>query len=592
SESDDSEYNPADDIPSSDESEPDSELDQDTRRSQPAIQTRNTASLRANLQDNLAAKVKMVLLYMDGVGLDLPILLDAISWGDPACTQDAKIRYERSALLNSAELPGILRRWWKPPRPRGSHRVRPKGAKAAMQDFAFHCSQEVLELELETAADIFKSPVGPDVTEAELTGTSFPKLIEAVKKVAPNLWRVLMELARSPTQQKRNPKKTPAMVSLESCFIISNSPPSLKTVIVIIALFEYTRSHHRGRLQKLFSIYFKFKGLSAKGFDTLHAIGLTMSGSWTNDSVSRISEAAMKDMRELMDKFPWLMSYDNVLIAFRIFSQRIDKKTLHGNGTAATVYIKRSATPMPPITNRLLQECRIEGLRNPLSAFDIMEIAEVSEPRRRSHIIFTVLNILLQAPEFDLESHPKHDHPLFQRPASVLELLCGLDHITLQFLLGTVDIPEAAYEDNSRLITEWLRQLKLDGKELQKKIGLERVMAWIGDQLTVDRLRNLFRFRAEDDNSFERLDWLVVPAGWLHISMAFANSIHKQHLGTSKGRGLSAAFDQLQRKGLQSSKTQGPFFHDLNETLHIIAEAQVRELWLVVGKVTNLADLR
>ncbi|KAK7001084.1 hypothetical protein R3P38DRAFT_3049890 [Favolaschia claudopus] len=74
--------------------------------------------------------------------------------------------------------------------------------------------------------------------------------------------------------------------------------------------------------------------------------------------------------------------------------------------------------------------------------------------------------------------------------------------------------------------------------------------------------------------------------------MVFANSIHKQHIGTSKGRGLSAAFSALGRKGLEKTKTQGPFFHDLDETLHIIAEAQFRELWLLVGGVSNLADLR
>ncbi|KAJ6581527.1 hypothetical protein B0H19DRAFT_928043, partial [Mycena capillaripes] len=85
-------------------------------------------------------------------------------------------------------------------------------------------------------------------------------------------------------------------------------------VLVVIVLFEYTRSHHRGRLQKLFAIYFKFKGLSAKGFDTLRAIGLTMSSRWTSDSVGRISGAAMGVMRQLMDRFPWLMSYDNALI--------------------------------------------------------------------------------------------------------------------------------------------------------------------------------------------------------------------------------------------------------------------------------------
>jgi hypothetical protein len=345
-------------------------------------------------------------------------------------------------------------------------------------------------------------------------------------------------------------------------------------------------------VQKLFAIYFKFKGLSAKGFDTLHAIGLTMSNKWTGDAVGRISDAAMTELNGLMDRFPWLMSYDNVLLAFKVFSQRVDKKTLLGNGTAATIYIKRSAILLPISANRSLQEYRHEGLRNPLTALEILEISELSNVRRRSHTEWIVLKLLLDCPDFDWQSHPNRECPLLQPPSPVHELPCGPDNITLQYLLGTVDIPEASYEDNSRLIVEWLKQLKLGGKDMQTEIGLNRVMAWVGDQLTVDRLRNLFRFRAEDDNSFERLDWLVVPPGFLHISMAFANSIHKQHLGTSKSRGLSAAFDMLGRHGLMSQKTQGTFFHDLNETLHIIADAQIRELWLQVSGAKSLADLR
>ncbi|KAK7006789.1 hypothetical protein R3P38DRAFT_3325890 [Favolaschia claudopus] len=163
------------------------------------------------------------------------------------------------------------------------------------------------------------------------------------------------------------------------------------------------------------------------------------------------------------------------------------------------------------------------------------------------------------SPDVDITSYPHRDDSAIQRPPPVFELECGPKHITLQYLLGT--------DDNARLINEWLHQLGLDATpELQKKIGLEQVMVWVG----VDRLRNLARFRAEDDNSFERSDWLVSPPGWLHICMVFANSIHKQHIGTSKGRGLSAAFSALGRKGLEKTKTQGPFFHDLDETLHLI----------------------
>ncbi|KAJ7114321.1 hypothetical protein C8R44DRAFT_710147 [Mycena epipterygia] len=510
-----------------------------------------------------------------GLGFTVSTFLDALSWGDRDCTMDPTIRRARRDLFESPQLPMILRHWHKPPRPPKSKKARSQGATAVMEKFALECSQEILDRELESLAQFFHSPIGEDIKEEHLTGISFPNMVKRVKTAAPNLWAVLFRLARTESQQERNPHKSPA-----------------NTVLIIIAIFSFTRTHHRGRLQKLFAIYFKFRGLSAKGFDTLHAMGLTMSNKWTGDAVERISTEAMEAMRRLMEDFPWLMSYDNALVAFRVFSQRVDKKTLHGSGTAGTVYIKRSAKLLPKEINRMVQEFRREGMRNPLTGADIFKISLAADTRRLPHIIFLILHYLFESPDFDFSTYSEKNDPLLQKPSPIRQLPCGREHITLQYLLGTLNIPEASYEDNARLIIEWLRQLKADHPDAQKKLGLEQIMAWIGDQLTVDRLRNLFRFRAEDDNSFERLDWLLVPPGWLHIQMAFANSLHKQHLGTSNGRGLSAAFDVVNRKGLQSSQTQGPFFHDLSETLHIIAEAQIREVWLEVAKVENLTELR
>ncbi|OAX34726.1 hypothetical protein K503DRAFT_645542, partial [Rhizopogon vinicolor AM-OR11-026] len=58
-------------------------------------------------------KVEYILRCMDDVGLNLPIFLDLVSWGNPDCITNAKIRYERTALMVSEELPSILRRWHK-----------------------------------------------------------------------------------------------------------------------------------------------------------------------------------------------------------------------------------------------------------------------------------------------------------------------------------------------------------------------------------------------------------------------------------------------------------------------------------------------
>jgi hypothetical protein len=139
-----------------------------------------------------------------------------------------------------------------------------------------------------------------------------------------------------------------------------------------------------------------------------------------------------------------------------------------------------------------------------------------------------VLRILLDAPRFDFSTYEHWGSPLLLPPIPIHQLPSGKDHITLQFLLGTVNIPEASYEDNSRLIKEWLSQIKLNSPEMQQKLGLERLIVWVGDQLTVDRLRNLFKFWAEDLNSFDRLDWMLFTFGWFHLLMAAANSFHRQ----------------------------------------------------------------
>ncbi|KAJ6601733.1 hypothetical protein DFH09DRAFT_969288 [Mycena vulgaris] len=556
--------------------EPESaEVDEDTPPTGPAIQLQQTETLRANMQGKLSDKVKAVLYAMDANQINLPIFLDALSWGDQDCITDAKIRSARSALMHSRELPGIIRRWWKPPLARGSHHSRPKGGRDALESFAEEVMRSTIERELDSLAKILSSPAGKDVDEDELTGASFTELISRVKELAPHVWALVHRMAFSERQEDRNTHKDPE-----------------KLVFAVISILSYSRSHHRNRLQKLFAIYFKFKGLSAKGFDTLHALGLTMSNKWTGLAIARMSNQAMDTVVKLMALFPWLLSYDNTTVSFRVFSQRLDNQGKFGNGTACTVYVKRSAVPLSATANRDLQLKRAIGLENPITLLEIFDLAQAAAPRLVIQTNYHILQILLDAPAFDVQSYSGKDSPLLARPARINGLPFGSEHIVLQYMLGTVGIPEVSYEDNERLIDEWLHQLKMDSPELQRQIGLEQLQAWVGDQLTIDRLRNIFQFRSEDNNSFDRLDWMVTPAGWLHILMCFANSLHKQHLGTSKGRGLSQAFDILQRKGLGVSHIQGPFYHHIDEALHHIAEAQIREEWLEVSGTKSLADLR
>ena len=154
----------------------------------------------------------------------------------------------------------------------------------------------------------------------------------------------------------------------------------MQIVLMIILMLSYTRSHRRARFQKMFAIYLKFRGLSAKGFDTLHALALTMSHKWTGNVVGRISHEAMKEVVRLMQIFPWLILHDNLQIPFRVFSQHLDNQGEFGNGTAATVYIKQNADVLPDTINSALKETRAVGLQNPLTELEILDLANESWP--------------------------------------------------------------------------------------------------------------------------------------------------------------------------------------------------------------------
>src|ERR1700689_1575380 len=103
----------------------------------------------------------------------------------------------------------------------------------------------------------------------------------------------------------------------------------------------------------------------------------------------------MEEVVELIQHFPWLISHDNVQIPFRVFSQRLDNQGEFGNGTAATVYIKRNATPLSESAKHDLKKCRATGLLNPLTEMDILDLADQSYPRIQQHAIFQVLRFLL-----------------------------------------------------------------------------------------------------------------------------------------------------------------------------------------------------
>ncbi|KAH7924175.1 hypothetical protein BV22DRAFT_1166000 [Leucogyrophana mollusca] len=535
------------------------------------IQVEHTRKLRAQLEGkDLTPALLNIISAIKAEGLNLPLFLDAVCYGYE--TPNATIRYARTSLLVSEELPAILERCLRPPRTHNKGK-RPVGAKRSLEQFSVRCVKDLIQRDMEKVSVHFLSPP-EELTQEHLTSFDFAEFIELVKSEVPLLWDFLDHTAYSQKQRARNSTKGSDMVTLQ---LLSQS--------------QYTRSHRRGRITKLWALYLKACGLSARAFDALHALGVVMSHKWTANAYGDLSRTAMDEARLEIQRSPWIISHDNVNIPMRVFSQRLHNQSHFISGCAATIWVLPREALLPPDTNLSFQQYRADKCGEPFSYGDVLDGDPVALARIKKRHIYHVLQILLQSPDF--VDYASRNHDLFKPPPPVRELPCGPEYTVKQFILGTADIEEASYEGNDKVVAEWFRQGGLDSEEEKKKTGMARVIPWIGDQMTVERLRGLWRYRHEEFNSFDRMDYLIPVFGWFHLVMAFANSLHKQYLGTSAGiGGLQQAFDVLQRKGLQKAETKGPFWHHLDEALHHVSEAHLRACWLAVGKVKSLTDLK
>ncbi|KAJ3966157.1 hypothetical protein EV361DRAFT_1015463 [Lentinula raphanica] len=503
------------------------------------------------------SRLDAVLAVLDSIavqGLDLPLFLDALFYSDSDCHSNQRCRYARDSLMTCDELPRIVEVWHKPPRcPGGQKSCRPFGASHVMEDFALNAVSSKVNRELRISAPLFASdPL--DFSEDQLLGVDFEELKTQVLSRNPMLWRILRSAAYSEKQELHNKRKDPDMV-----------------VLNIFSQLQYTRSSCRGRIAKLWVIYLKSCGLSARAFDAVHSLGLCMSHRWAANAFTVLSEQAMDRLRQLTQDRLFHFNHDNLNVPLRVFSQGLNNQSHFVNTTAWTVWVLPSHVNLPADINHIFQQF---SRARAGTLFDLSPI--IVSPKPINNQLFDqrvdiVLRFLLNTSSFQEYLKTHKESPALAPPTPVFQLNGGSENIVEGFIGPTMDQEEASYEGQIKVMINILRSLHWHTIDEQTKIALERFIIWLGDQLTVDRLRGLWRQRHEDHNSFDCLDWMLPQFGWFHLVMAFANSLHKQYLGTSA--------------------TKGPFWHHLDEAIYHISEAHFLASWLSVSGSQNISEL-
>src|SRR6266487_891763 len=183
-----------------------------------------------------------------------------------------------------------------------------------------------------------------------------------------------------------------------------NHPLKTQVVLTMISMASYSRSHHRCKLQKLLTIYFKSCGLGAKAFDTLNALGISMSQKWAYSGIEKLSQAARDKLVNDVKTYPWFGTHDNLNLGFKVYEQRLSNQRHFDSGTAATVIIIKDPDCVPP-SSRLAKEMLAHKEDNPLTYMDILKFDMRASSRLRTRAIYWLLSVLINAPEFDFDTY-------------------------------------------------------------------------------------------------------------------------------------------------------------------------------------------
>lgn len=315
-----------------------------------------------------------------------------------------------------------------------------------------------------------------------------------------------------------------------------------------------------------------------------------MSNSWTSKGVLALSESNRQKMVKDVEENTVVGGHDNVNLSFRVFESRKDKQTRFESGTAGTVYPIKDPTIVPPDRKAYLEK-RAEGCLDPITPADIIRAEMAAGPRLRPFNVELIKRQLLDVPHFCVYKPRYPDSSFFDPPPPIQALPTGPEHATCQYMLDTVSIEESTQDGNRKVLEEWFRQMKVDGDKATNERNENRLFVWIGDQLTTIRIRFLKKDRAFDNNFVQRFEQVLEIFGWFHAQLAQEFSLHKQYFGTSTSFGFKHAFENMGRKGLDRTATQGNFHYGFRQGLKHTAAARFRDLWCKVAQVDNIEEL-
>lgn len=175
----------------------------------------HTLNRRSAMRDeeDLVERVERVLVCMGGLGLNLPVFLHALSWGNEPLISKNTAKYHRSVLMNSLKLPEILKQWSK----------KSEAARRSLTQWATDHVTQLINNEMNVVVEKFRWD-REDLSEGTFLSITPRSMTLLLKPEVPTLRRILKSASRTGQQEKRkkgDSKKVYAFIQSENRTLIT-----------------------------------------------------------------------------------------------------------------------------------------------------------------------------------------------------------------------------------------------------------------------------------------------------------------------------------------------------------------------------------
>ena len=256
--------------------------------------------------------VKHVLDVLKEGGMDVVGFLDALCWGNLLAVTDPTVRAARTSLTHSDRLATVVSKWLDPPQTsQGGSKA--GGARDTLLPLMIRTVKQIINKEMDAVIEELRED-SAEVSEQTVLGTVVDEVQGKLPVVAPVFYNIIETAAWSERQEEQNSHKDPTKASFipEFCVVILFKRTFAQRVSCIICQVAFSRNQRANRVHRPISLYLKACGTAVKAFDTMSALGVTLSQKWALTAIETVAKNKMDDLANRVKSTNFHATHDNI----------------------------------------------------------------------------------------------------------------------------------------------------------------------------------------------------------------------------------------------------------------------------------------